>query len=139
MSKTHAYLLVATVLPSCAACGPAVEEDEAPILFERRRPHCQSRCELLLDPDCGAEGLELGSVDECVENCMSEDFSVWGLLPDGTDKCFNETVVYYECIDSLTCSEQRLVNTLPSKVNETECGDEQLALTECTPQAEQRK
>ena len=103
-----ALALAALAIPT--ACSRTIDEDPPPVLSETRIEPCRARCEIHLDPECGANPGDLAfrSVDECVESCAAAEPGGWGwaLQEDGTDACAEEWIAAVECLVALTCEEQ---------------------------------
>ncbi len=123
-------ILASSTLAPVFACGPNV--DDGPRLYERRRSACEPRCELLLDPECGAaDAFVFDDVEGCTEICMSEEFTSWALQEDGSDACFDEVVAHFDCVHEATCEEQRNSIVSPGSHTEHPCGPALDALFAC--------
>lgn len=66
----------------------------------------------MLSPDCGrtADNRPFPTVDDCVEECAGAEPDGnwgWGFQEDGTDACAEEWFLVADCMDGLTCEEQR--------------------------------
>ncbi len=123
MAQPRFFQCTVSILMALTACGPSVgeaDEDEEVRTFERRRPGCELFCGLLQDPECGSEVEIYESEGECVDFCMSEDATYWGLQQDNTDACAEEFVAFYEC-GATSCEAQWIVTNLPSRIGETPC------------------
>lgn len=99
------------VLLLVAACGRTIEEDDPPVLVEHRVEPCRKYCEAMLSPECGraADNRPFPTVDDCVVACAVAEPGGWrwGRQEDGTDACAEEWFALSECMDGLSCEEQR--------------------------------
>jgi hypothetical protein len=108
-----ARLLAAVGLVGLAwSCGRTIEEEEPRALVEHRIEPCEQWCTPMMSPECGGnpEDFVFPTVDECVEDCAAVEPVYawpWGRQADGTDACAEEWFAAADCIDALTCEEQR--------------------------------
>jgi len=128
--------VIALLLPLWG-CGRTIEDDEPPELVEHRIEPCRQWCTPYMSPQCGArpEDYSFRSVDECVEDCAAAEPDggwEWALQADGTDACADEWFIVAECVDALTCEEQRdLFMTIPAIDHEWPCKSELDARAAC--------
>ena len=99
------------VLLLLAGCSRTIEEEEPPVLVEHRVEPCRQYCEAMLSPECGraADTRPFPTVDDCIVACAAAEPGgwEWGLQEDGTDACAEEWFVLADCMDGLSCEEQR--------------------------------
>ena len=104
-----AAVVAAVMLPW--GCSRAIEEEEPPVLIEHRIEPCRKWCEPMLSAECGraADDRPFPTVDACVETCAAAEPGgwEWARQADGTDACAEEWFVVADCMDALTCEEQR--------------------------------
>lgn len=135
MPSTKTLLLaLALSTPALTACGPEAdekEEEEEVELFERRRDTCELRCEVLLDPECGAEQLAFDDTEGCLMHCMSEEARNWSLQDDGSDACSNEMAEFYACAHADTCEARYIITNTPGLISQTNCEEELSTLFDC--------
>lgn len=117
----HSVLLARRLLGPTAAlaaamaswsCGRTIEEEEPRELVEHRIEPCRKWCSAQHSPECGRvdEPQPFESAEECTEDCAALDTVYgwdWARQADGTDTCAAEWVVMADCMDALTCEEQR--------------------------------
>jgi hypothetical protein len=107
--RIAAATAAAVLLPS--GCNRTIAEDEPRELVEHRIEPCRKWCEPMLSDECGraADDRPFVTVDDCVEACAAAEPGGWwwGRQEDGTDACAEEWFVVADCMDALTCEEQR--------------------------------
>lgn len=118
------------------ACGRTIEEEAPRELVEHRMEPCRTWCSAQLSPECGAnlEDQAFGTVDECVEDCAAVEPGgwEWARQEDGNDACAQEWFAVADCMDALTCEEQRSYFTrVPASDLDYPCKDELTAKRGC--------
>jgi hypothetical protein len=145
MFRWFQVLLPAPALGSLAAvvvalgswsCGRTIEEEEPREVVEHRIEPCRKFCTAMLSPDCGRvdEPQPFETAEECTEDCASLDSDndwEWARQADGTDACAEEVIAAAECIDALTCEEQRAYFRRPGTADEYPCRAEVRAELDC--------
>ena len=107
-SSSTIVVAVMAALLTAVACNRTIEDDE-PELIEHRIEPCRQICDAMHDPDCGAVPLPPRTADECFVACAKRGSGFqWGLLPDGTDACYDEAIAQIDCILALDCEGRRL-------------------------------
>ncbi len=112
MHRSSHPLRAAIALVLLSSCGRTIDDEEPRELVEHRIEACTQWCTPMMSPECGGnpEDLAFPTVDECVEDCAAVKPVYawpWGRQADGTDACANEWFAAADCIDALTCEEQR--------------------------------
>ena len=130
-------IVAASIAMLGGGCGPAVDEPDPPIVrAEHRVEPCRTVCSSILDSECGSTTHPrqpiFESVDACIDQCADVDGGwYWGPQPDGTDICESDWLEFAECLQALSCEDQRLhwdappSSDYPCKVEErehVECG-----------------
>ena len=138
-ARLRTGIVVAGVAMLGGGCGPAVEEPDPPIVrAEHRVEPCRTYCSSILDSECGNTTHPrqpiYESVDACIDQCADvEEGWHWGPQPDGTDACEDEWSDFANCLDGLTCEDQRQHwDALPTA--EFPCKAERNAHTACGAQ-----
>jgi len=126
----------AIVLVAASSCGPTIEEQPIIELVEHRIEPCEQWCSAQLDPECGAiiEEQAFRSAEECAQDCAAVEPVYawdWARLPDGTDACAEEWFASADCMDALSCEEQRAFFRRVGTSNEYPCKDELDAKSDC--------
>jgi len=123
--------LLTTIAVALASwsCGPTIEEPPTIELVEHRIEPCEQWCSAQLDPECGAiiEEQAFRSADECVQDCAAVEPVYawnWGRRADGTDACAEEWIASAECMDALSCEEQRAFFRREGTSNDYPCKHE---------------
>jgi hypothetical protein len=123
-----AALLAAVAIVSSASCSRAIEEDEPRELVEHRIEPCRRFCSAMHSPECGRidEPQPFRSAEECAEDCAAVDDNEWewGRRTDGTDACTEEWFELADCMDALTCEEQRAHFRRPPGTLDFPCKEE---------------
>lgn len=107
------------------------------MLVEHRVEPCRTWCEPMLSPECGraADDRPFSNVDDCIVACAAAEPGgwAWGRQADGTDSCAEEWFAAANCMDALTCEEQRSFfrRTTLSYPPGFACTDELDAKTHC--------
>ena len=122
--------LLTTIAVALASwsCGPTIEEQPTIELVEHRIEPCEQWCSAQLDPECGAiiEEQAFRSADECAQDCAAVEpvyAWTWARRDDGTDACAEEWFAAADCIDALSCDEQRAFFRRPGGTPEYPCED----------------
>jgi hypothetical protein len=132
-----ARLLAAVGLVGFAwSCGRTIEEEEPRALVEHRIEPCEQWCTAMQSPECGRidEPQPFRTADECIEDCAaldSENPWDWAPQADGTDACAEEWLAIGECMDGLTCEEQRAYFRRPPTSTDYPCKEELDARSRC--------
>ena len=106
-----AATVAAMAIPLPTACSRTIDEDAPPELIEHRIEPCRKLCEPFMSEGCGAKPEDRGvrTLDECMVECAapgSGNFE-WARQADGTDACAEEGFAVADCVDALSCEEQR--------------------------------
>jgi hypothetical protein len=127
-------------------CSRTIEEDKPRELVEHRLEPCRQWCTPMLSSECGArpEDRAFRTVDECVESCADVKGGwEWARQEDGTDACAEEWFMAADCMDALSCEEQRdYFWTLPATDHDYPCKAELDAKRHCfysTPNIEREE
>jgi hypothetical protein len=108
------------------SCGRTIKEEELRELVEYRIEPCRKWCDAMQSPDCGRidEPQPFETAEECLEDCAAVDSVYgwdWAPQPDGTDACAVEWYSVANCMDGLTCEEQRAYFRRPVDDTEYPC------------------
>jgi hypothetical protein len=116
-------------------CSRTIEEEEPRELVDHRIEPCRKWCEPMLSPECGLRPEEVygRTVEGCVEDCAAAEPGGWdwGRQADGTDSCAAEWFVMADCMDALTCDEQRSFFQRDFGVTDYPCKEEIHAQKHC--------
>lgn len=118
-----------------SSCSRTIEEDDPPVLVEHRIEPCRQWCEPMLSRECGRvdEPRPYATIDECIETCAAAEPGGWdwGRQEDGTDACAEEWFLVADCMDALTCEEQRSYFRRPWGTEDYPCKEELDARSHC--------
>jgi hypothetical protein len=106
-----AVAVAAVAISFPTACSRTIDEEDPPELIEHRIEPCRKLCEPFMSDECGAKPEDRGfrTLDECMVDCAapgSGNFQ-WARQEDGTDACAEEGFAVADCVDALSCEEQR--------------------------------
>ena len=140
LARPTARLLAAVVVLVSWSCGRTIEEEAPRELVEHRIEPCRKWCSAQHSPECGAEPgtMAFDTAEECLQDCAAVEPEYgweWARQADGTDACAEEWTAAAECMDALTCEEQRAFFRRPGTSDEYACKAELDATRRCADAA----